>query len=108
MVFRYLQNEAVLISIPRYPVFLVYRSTLVGRSEFGMLVGGKLTNTHLHNSTQLQMLCTCLFTKLHGRQYMFNNNFTVSSRQQQKVHITFHSCLIRIQSNNYVILSLRK
>ena len=28
--------------------------------------------THLHNSTQLQMLCTCLFTKLHGRQYMFN------------------------------------
>ena len=67
-----------------------------------------LTTRFTHNLTQLQMLCLCLFTRLHGRQNMFNNYFMVSSRQQHTVHITFHSCLIRIRKNNHVIVRIRK
>ena len=66
-----------------------------------------LTTTIARSLIQLKMLCTCLFTKLQGRQYMFNKYFMVSSRQQQAVHITFPSCLIRIQKNNHVIVRKR-
>ena len=41
------------------------------------------------------------------RRYMFNKYFMVSSRQQKAVHITFHSCLIRIRKNNHVIIRIR-
>ena len=51
------------------------------------------TTTFTRSLTQLQMLCTCLFTKLHGRQYMFNKYFMVSSCQQQAVYI-YHISLL--------------
>ena len=66
-----------------------------------------LTTTIARSLTQLQMLCTFLFKKLQGRQYMFNKYFIVSSRQQQAVHIAFPSCLIRIRKNNHVIVTKR-
>ena len=65
-----------------------------------------LATTLAHSLKHLQMLCTCLFTKLHGRQYMFNKYFMVGSRQQQAVHITFPTCLIRIWKNNHVIVRI--
>ena len=78
-----------------------------------MRAGGKfhysimLTTTLARNLTQLQMLSTCLFTKLHGRQYMFNKYFMVSSHQQQAVYITDISLLShKNPENNHVILRI--
>ena len=77
-------------------------------SQYNILVRPWVVNSILplcyyYTCTQLHMCCTYLFTKLCGRQYMFNKYFMVSSHQQQAFHITFHSCLLRMRQGQVIM-----